>query len=44
MTEQEAIEGLKLKIQEEIKRREKIQAIQMSIGGPKAIILISLER
>lgn len=44
MSEQEAIEALKLKIQEEIKRREKIQAIQMSIGGPKAILLISLER
>ena len=43
MTHKEAIEGLKLKISEEIKRKEKIQAIQMSIGGPKAALLIELE-
>jgi hypothetical protein len=43
MSEKEAIEGVKFKIQEEMKMSKKLQAIQVSTGGEKSALLQSLE-
>lgn len=44
MSEKEAIEAFKFKVAEDIKVHRKTKTIQMTVGGEKGMILLSLEQ
>lgn len=44
MSEKEAIEAFKFKVAEDIKAHRKTKTIQMTVGGEKGMILLSLEQ
>jgi predicted HAD superfamily phosphohydrolase len=44
MTEQQAIDAFKFKVAESLKVDRKVKTIQMTVGGEKGLLLVSLEQ